>query len=78
MFALQLVQFVALFILPMATIVLALVGLALLIWLMAHFIAELHGFANLWGVFFGMIGTLLALSFVLAALLAAVMGPAYV
>lgn len=78
MFALQLVQFVALFILPMATIVLALVGLALLIWLMVHFIAELHGFANLWGVFFGMIGTLLAISFILAALLAAVMGPAYV
>jgi hypothetical protein len=78
MFALQLVQFVALFILPMATIVLALVGLGLMIWLMVHFIAELHGFANLWAVFFGMIGTLLTMSFILAALLAAVLGPAYV
>jgi hypothetical protein len=74
MFALQLVQFVALFILPMATIVLALVGLALLVWLMVHFIAELHGLANLWLVFFGMIGTLLAVSFVLAAVLTAAMG----
>ena len=78
MFALQLVQFVALFILPMATVVLALVGLALLIWLMVHFIAELHGFANLWLVFFGMVGTVLAISFILAAVLAAVLGPAYV
>ena len=78
MFALQLMQFIALFVLPAATVVLALVGLALLIWLMVQFIAELHGFANLWAVFFGMIGTLLAVSFILAAVMAAVLGPAYV
>lgn len=75
MFALQVVQFIALFILPAATVVLALVGLALLIWLAVQFIAELHGFANLWLVFFGMIGTLLGVSFILAAILAAVLGP---
>lgn len=75
MFGLQVLQFFALFILPAATVVLALVGLALLIWLMVQFIAELHGFSNLWLVFFGMIGTLLGLSFILAAILAAVLGP---
>lgn len=69
MFALQVVRFIALFILPAATVVLALVGLALLIWLGVQFIAELHGFASLWLVFFGMIGTLLAISFVLAAVM---------
>lgn len=75
MFALQVLQFIALFILPAATVVLALVGLALLIWLLVQFIAELHGFTSLWLVFFGMVGTLLAISFVLAAILAAVLGP---
>lgn len=75
MFALQLLQFIALFLLPAATVVLALVGLALLVWLMVQFIAELHGFDNLWLVFFGMLGTLLGISFILAGILAAVMGP---
>lgn len=78
LFALQVVQFVALFILPVATVVLALMGLALLVWLAVQFIAELHGFTNLWAVFFGIIGTLLGISFVLAAILATVMGQAYV
>ena len=74
MIMLQIVQMVALFILPPATLILALLGVGVMFWLAVNFIAELHGFSSLAKVFFGILGTVFAISFVLAGILGSVMG----
>ena len=51
-----------------------LVGFAVLVWLLTHFVAELHGFASLGKVLAGLAGTVLGLSLLMALLLAGMMG----
>jgi Yip1 domain len=67
----QLAQIVALVILSSSlSALLGLAGIALFLWLLTNFIAELHGFASLGGVFLGVVGAgfgvILALSLILA------------
>lgn len=74
MILLQGVQIVALIILPPVTVLLALFGVGLMFWLAVNFIAELHGFSSIAKVFFGILGTVFVISFILAGLLGSVMG----
>jgi hypothetical protein len=75
MLILQVLQLFALIIFPPVAVILALAGLFLMFWLATHFIAELHGFTSLPKVFFGIIGTALGASLVLAIVLAITVGP---
>ena len=70
----QVAQVVALFILPPLTLVLAVAGIVLTLWLIVNFIAEMHGFSSILQVFFGMIGVGFALIMVFATILATVFG----
>ncbi|QIE41871.1 YIP1 family protein [Rhodobacteraceae bacterium SC52] len=54
MACLQVVQTIALFVLPPVADVIGIVGLVVFIWLLTHFIATVHGFKSL-GLVFGMI-----------------------
>jgi hypothetical protein len=62
MFLLQLAQVATLFILPPVAFLLALFGLGVLILLLLHFIAVLHGFSSLFRVFLGILATLFSLA----------------
>lgn len=64
----QIIQIIALFILPPVSMLLAMAQLALTFWLLSHFTAEMHGFANVAKVFLGIIGTGFALALILGAL----------
>ncbi len=75
MLILQIMQLFALIIFPPFAVILALAGLFLMFWLATHFIAELHGFTSLPKVFFGIIGTGLGASVVLAIVLSLTIGP---
>jgi hypothetical protein len=55
---LQVVQILALIILPPVAAILGVVGLVLSLWLLTQFIVELHGFSSAWRVFLAMIGVL--------------------
>ena len=57
-------------ILPPASDVITLFALALFFWLLAQFIAVLHGFTSMGRVFLGIVLSLLALAFVFNILLA--------
>ncbi len=69
MLGLQLVQIVALALLPPLSGIVVIAGLALFLYLLTAFIAELHGFASMGRVFgmilFVLVGVALGLSFVL-------------
>jgi len=71
---LQVIQIVLELVFPPAAQALGLVGLALFLWLLTNFVAELHGFRSLGLVFGGIIGTVLAVSFGLAVLLVSMGG----
>lgn len=66
---LQVAQLLLELVFPPAAEVLGLVGLALFLWLLTNFVAELHGFKSLGRVFAGIIGTVFGLSFALALVL---------
>ena len=72
----QVVQVIALIVLPPLAMPLALVALALTFWLLVNFIAELHGFSSLIKVLLGMIGTGFALIVVASGVIAAFLGTA--
>ncbi|MFZ1660602.1 MAG: Yip1 family protein [Paracoccaceae bacterium] len=63
------VQTLALFIFPLAGVVISILTVVVFLWAQTQFLRALHGFTNGWLVFLGMIGTLIALSFVLAILM---------
>lgn len=71
----QIVQVLLLFILPPLSMLLALVGIALTFYLIAHFIAEMHGFPSVIKVFFGILATGFGLMMALAVLGAIVLAP---
>lgn len=64
------VQLFVMMILPPASDVITLFALALFFWLLAQFIAVLHGFTSMGRVFLGIVLSLLALAFVFNILLA--------
>ncbi len=75
MLGVQLVQLLALIVLPPAVGLLTLAGLGLFGWLMTSFVAELHGFRSRWTVFAGIMGTLFAAVIVLAILISPFVSP---
>lgn len=74
LFCLQLVQILALLILPLVAELLSVVGLALLFWLLTQFTSELHDFHAPWRVFFGSVGVLLSAALVVSVVLVIVFG----
>ena len=65
---LQIAQFAVMLVFPFSSILILLAGVALFLWLLTCFVAELHGFSSLVGVFFGILGGFLVAGF-LASLL---------
>ena len=66
---LQLIQTVALVLLPPLAEVIGLFGLALFLWLLVKFVTELHGFKSAWKVFGTILATIFTVSLALAILL---------
>ena len=71
---LQLAQIVLVVLSPSLAVALGLFGLVLFLWVLASFIAELHGFASAGKVLFGLIATVFVLAFAMAVLTVALMG----
>jgi hypothetical protein len=63
------VQLVLLFVLPPAATLVEVLAVALFLWLLTNFVAELHGFRSLGLVFLGVILTFVASVFVMSILL---------
>lgn len=75
-FILVVVQFVQIFaflLMPFAAALIAVLAVALFLWLLVHFVAELHGFSSLPKVTMGVMGTLVAVV-MCAAILAGIFG----
>lgn len=70
----QIAQVLAMFILPPAAVILAVIGIALTLWLIVNFVAELHGFDSLLKVFFALFGVSFLLIVILATILAVLIG----
>ena len=75
MLGVQIVQLLALILVPPLAGLVNIAGLVLFFWLMTHFIAELHGFTSLGKVLAGILITMVASAFVLVIILALVLGP---
>ena len=75
MLAVQLVQLVALIIVPPLAGIVNLAGLGLFFWLITSFIAVLHGFASRRMVLAGIVATSFVLAIVLVVILSAIYGP---
>ena len=71
---LQLVQVIFMMILPVVAELIGTFGLALFLWLLTPFVAELHGFQSVWKVLFGIIGSVFAIAFALSILIVLVAG----
>lgn len=71
---LQLAQIVLVVLSPSLAAALGLFGLVLFLWVLASFIAELHGFASAGKVLVGLIATVFVLAFAMAVLTVALMG----
>ena len=73
--ALQLVQLVALLVLPPLAVLLSLVSFGLFFWLLTNFVAALHGFSSPLKVFGGIVLTTIAVVLVMSIILSLVLGP---
>jgi hypothetical protein len=72
---LQVLQLVATVVAPPLAGIIGLGGFALFLWLMTHFIAELHGFRSRGLVFLGMVMTAIAAGLVIGMVLILLVGP---
>jgi hypothetical protein len=75
MVGVQIIQLVVLLVIPPLAGLISIAGLGLFLWLLASFIAELHGFASRWAVLAGVMITSFAAAFVLVVILALLIGP---
>ena len=71
---LQVVQILTQIVLPPLSPLVNLASVLLFLWLLSHFVAELHGFSSVAKTFFGILGTMLLVGFLLAMLLMPLMG----
>jgi Yip1 domain len=71
---LQVVQILALLVLPPVAEILGVVGVVLSFWLLTQFVVELHGFSSAWRVFLMMIGVLISAAIVASIVIVAIMG----
>lgn len=70
MLILQVAQIAAEIVLPPFAIFLAYASVGLFLWLLVHFVMELHGFRSVAATTFGILGTMMMLGFLLALLVA--------
>jgi hypothetical protein len=70
----QIAQVLSMFILPPVAVILAVIGIALTLWLIVNFVAELHGFDSLFKVFFALVGVSFLLVVILATIMAVLVG----
>jgi hypothetical protein len=72
----QVVQIVALLVLPPLADVIGVMGLVVLLWLLSQLVTELHGFASVWKVFGGILGTFFTIvaAFLLVSVLVSLFG----
>jgi hypothetical protein len=70
MLILQVAQILAEIVLPPFALVLAYVSVGLFLWLLVHFVMELHGFRSVAATTFGILGTMVMMGFLLALLIA--------
>ncbi|MFE3837032.1 YIP1 family protein [Pseudogemmobacter sonorensis] len=75
MLAVQLALIGVMLVLPGLAAVLMSLGVAVFLWLLTGFVAELHGFPSMRWVFLGIIATACAMILILSILLAALIGP---
>jgi hypothetical protein len=75
MLGVQLVQLLALVLVPPVAGVLNLAGLALFFWLLTSFVAELHGFASRGKVFAGILVAAFGVVLLLAVMMSLLLGP---
>ena len=75
MLAVQVVQIVALVVIPPVAAMINIAGLGLFFWLLTNFIAELHGFTALRAVFGAVVVTIVCVAFLMVIVLAFVLGP---
>jgi hypothetical protein len=75
MLGVQVLQLVALVLVPPLAALVGVGGFFLFVWLMVSFIAELHGFRSLGRVFLGVAVTFIAIVFIAAAVFALLLGP---
>lgn len=71
---LQVLQMLAMLVLPPLASILGFLGIAVFIWLLVNFVAELHGFRSLLKVLLSIVGTVLAVSFAMAFVMAVMVG----
>ena len=74
-FVLLLAQIVLMLLLPPLAGLVLLASLALILWTVPNFIAELHGFRSAIATFFGMIATFIVAAVVLSVLIVLLFGP---
>ena len=70
----QVLQIVLEVVIPPAANLVGLLGFGLMLWLVTHFVAELHGFTSLGTVFAGIVGTVLAAGFAVTVLIVGIVG----
>ena len=70
----QVAQVLSMFILPPVAVILAVIGIALTLWLIVNFVAEVHGFESLIKVFFALVGVSFMLIVIMATILAVLVG----
>ena len=75
MLVLQILQLLALVLVPPLAGIIYLGGLVLFFWLMTNFIAELHGFKSRGAVLAGILITMFTVAFLLVVIIALVLGP---
>ena len=71
---LQVVQIAVQLVMPPLSDLIGILSVAVFLWLLSNFIAELHGFSSVGMTFLGVLATLLALGFGLAILMVPFMG----
>ncbi len=71
----QVLQLAAILILPPLASLLSVVGLGLFLWLLASFVAELHGFTSTGRTLVGILVSLFGIAFVLATVVSVIFGP---
>jgi len=70
MILVQVVQFFVGLVSPQVSALIFLISVGMMLYLIVHFIAEIHGFTNIIAVLFGVIGSIFVLSFFVSILLA--------
>lgn len=71
---LQIAQVVTMAFSPAMSQAIGVIGFVIFLWLLANFTAELHGFTSVFATFLGIVGSVIALSFAAAVIIALMIG----